>query len=79
MLENLWSNISQIIVFYPLQQRKPAFLLDSRLATALKLRVEQYPSTKNNDNGRFEMVSAKVGEPVEQYFTNYCVLPFTTA
>ena len=46
-------------MFYPLQQRKPAFPLDSRLTIVLKLRVAQYVSTKNNDNGRCEMVSAK--------------------
>ena len=52
-------NVLQNIAFYPLQQRKPAFLLDSILAIELKLRVVQYVSTKNNDNGRCEMVSAK--------------------
>ena len=46
-------------MFYPLQQRKPAFLLDSKLAIGLKLCAVQYVSTKNNDNGRCEMVSAK--------------------
>ena len=56
-------------MFYPLQQRKPAFLLASRLVIKATCCTIQYVSTKNNDNGQFDMVSAKAEFFVARYET----------